>query len=258
MSEFYRRWEPLFDPRDLANGALLVLAPHPDDEVIGCGGLILAHRVKEQPVTVAVATDGRLGITGGAGDDDYVKLRTDEHLEAGRVLGGTESLFLGFPDGGLAEALSTGALTSALVELLDSRAWRTVVFSSPFELHPDHRALGLATLEALKTARVPQTILAMEIGSFMPANLLIDVTPYAEDKDRAMMCYASQLEHHDILGKLRGVDVARSANVPDRAVKRCEAYLRIRPERIPDYVSQSGALLRLVDEMMPPVPWENS
>ncbi len=258
MSEFYRRWEPLFDPRDLAHGALLVLAPHPDDEVIGCGGLILAHRVKEQPVTVAVATDGRLGITGGAGDDDYVRLRRDEHLEAGRVLGGTESLFLGFSDGGLAEALATGTLTSALVELLNSRAWHAVIFPSPFELHPDHRALGLASLQALKTARTPPTILAMEIGSFMPANLLIDVTPYAEEKDRAMGCYASQLEHHDILAKLRGVDVARSANVPDRAVQRCEAYLRIDPERIVDYLSGSSTLLRLVDEMMPSVPWENT
>ncbi len=258
MSDFYRRWEPLFDPRDLAGGALLVLAPHPDDEVIGCGGLILAHRAKGQPVTVAVATDGRLGITGGVGDDDYVELRRREHLEAGRALGGTESVFLGFSDGGLATARANGELASALVELLDARPWNTVVFPSPFELHPDHRALGLASLEALATARCPKTILAMEIGSFMPANLLVDVTPYAEAKDRALMCYASQLEHHDILAKLRGVDVARSANVPDRAVQRCEAYLRIDSSRTEEYATGTETVVRLVDEMMPSVPWEES
>jgi LmbE family N-acetylglucosaminyl deacetylase len=44
-------------------GSLLVLAPHPDDEVIGCGGLVAQHLRERREVRVVVATDG-----GAAGD----------------------------------------------------------------------------------------------------------------------------------------------------------------------------------------------
>ena len=47
-----------FEPLDLRGERLLVLAPHPDDEVIGCGGLVALHLRDERKVRVVVATDG--------------------------------------------------------------------------------------------------------------------------------------------------------------------------------------------------------
>ena len=47
-----------FEPQDLRGERLLVLAPHPDDEVIGCGGLVALHLRDGRKVHVVVATDG--------------------------------------------------------------------------------------------------------------------------------------------------------------------------------------------------------
>src|SRR3954462_8513172 len=47
-----------FEPQDLRGERLLVLAPHPDDEVIGCGGLVALHLRDGRPLHVVVGTDG--------------------------------------------------------------------------------------------------------------------------------------------------------------------------------------------------------
>src|SRR5580704_16937481 len=50
---------PLLDPSDLMGAQpLLVLAPHPDDESLGCGGLIADCQARGQPVYVLILTDG--------------------------------------------------------------------------------------------------------------------------------------------------------------------------------------------------------
>ena len=63
----YRGWEPLLAPSALIHGTALVVAPHPDDEVAGCGGMLIAHREAGQDVHVVVLTDGARGNPTGAG-----------------------------------------------------------------------------------------------------------------------------------------------------------------------------------------------
>ncbi|MFM8478219.1 MAG: PIG-L deacetylase family protein, partial [Planctomycetaceae bacterium] len=43
----------------MSSGPVLVIAAHPDDEVLGCGGAIALHRDAGDPVTVVIATRGR-------------------------------------------------------------------------------------------------------------------------------------------------------------------------------------------------------
>jgi LmbE family N-acetylglucosaminyl deacetylase len=66
------------------SGSVLVLAPHPDDESLGCGGAIVLHCRQGDRVKIVFATDG------GAGDPqgyfanyDYRELRRDEARKAG-------------------------------------------------------------------------------------------------------------------------------------------------------------------------------
>ena len=88
---YLRPWEPLVGPEHVVKGDLLVLAPHPDDEVIGCGGLIAAHRALGSAVYVVVMTDGGKGDpTGAAAGASYSELRRNEAREAARRIGGAE------------------------------------------------------------------------------------------------------------------------------------------------------------------------
>src|SRR5688572_8634966 len=80
-----------YEPAALRGERLLVLAPHPDDEVIGCGGLLAQHLQERRSVRIVVATDGAAG---GATQE-----REDETRRGLEVIGGDADLhFLGLPD----------------------------------------------------------------------------------------------------------------------------------------------------------------
>src|SRR5258706_3068891 len=85
-----------FEPQDLRGERLLVLAPHPDDEVIGCGGLVALHLRDGRPVHVVVAPDGAQ-----AGD---CAQREAESPPAPSLLGHATIEFLRIPHRALATA----------------------------------------------------------------------------------------------------------------------------------------------------------
>src|SRR5437763_11246305 len=118
-----------FEPQDLRGERLLVLAPHPDDEVIGCGGLVALHLREGRRVRVVVATDGA-----AAGD---ARQREAESRAALASLGAAEVEFLRLPDRALADAES-GGFAAALRELRPD----LIAVPSPIEIHPDHVALA--------------------------------------------------------------------------------------------------------------------
>ena len=92
--------------------SLLVVAPHPDDEVLMAGGLMAAMRRDKRPVTVVIVTNGDLG----CGRDGFV--REDESIAALAKVGVDEDhvIFLGYPDGHLA---ALGAVPLGPVQRLD-------------------------------------------------------------------------------------------------------------------------------------------
>src|SRR5258706_8010989 len=75
----------------------LVLAPHPDDEVFGAGGLLAGWARSAQAVRVVVLTDGRAQEKRSEGSAD-ADVRRREALEAGAVLGIRDYTFEDFPD----------------------------------------------------------------------------------------------------------------------------------------------------------------
>jgi LmbE family N-acetylglucosaminyl deacetylase len=247
VTPYLRPWEPLLGPEHLVRGPLLVLAPHPDDEVIGCGGLMAMHLDAGRPVRTVVMTDGGLGDPGGRlGGEAYRALRKDEAREAARRIGGAETTFLDHPDFALAAAV--GAVDD-LVREIAAFAPTTLAFPSPFELHPDHRATALHLRAALRRVAPPPRLLAYEIGGFQPSNLLLNVMPFADRKAHAIEAYASQLPYQDIVGKVRALNRARTVNIDDRAMEAVEGYCLVDPARIGDYFDAAETLVRLVDAM---------
>jgi LmbE family N-acetylglucosaminyl deacetylase len=248
---YLRRFEPLLGGDWFAIGRLLVLAPHPDDEVLGCGGLICAHRELGHPVDVVVMTDGALGDAARANDPAYREERRNETRRALHVLGGAEVRFLDFPDGSLA---SRQEAADRLREIIAATRPATLVFPSPLEVHPDHRATALHAARALKGIEAPRRILACEIGAFMPSNVLLDVTPHWSRKEQAIACFESQAIRHDLVGKVRALNRARTVNVDDRSIEYAEAYAVIDASAVDAYLQRAESLVTLVDGMGPRIP----
>jgi LmbE family N-acetylglucosaminyl deacetylase len=133
-------------PFDLTDKAVLIVAPHQDDEAIGCGGLIALKREKNVPVYIVFLTNGSNAPRPGTGitSADLVALRRTEANRAGEALGVDPSCisFLNWPDSTLdnltdAEALR---LVDQLSALLQSHLIREVFVTHRRDCHSDHEA----------------------------------------------------------------------------------------------------------------------
>jgi LmbE family N-acetylglucosaminyl deacetylase/GT2 family glycosyltransferase len=173
----------------LPGSRVLVLAPHPDDEVFGCGGALARHVEQGATITVVIATDGTHGAA--AGQADAVRdMRRGESRAAAAVLGYGEPRFLGLPDRGLCYG---EALIGTLQSLLDETRADLVYAPSLHEMHPDHRSLAMAALEAVRRAGGERQLAFYEVGIPLPPTHLVDITPVLSRKAEAMACFPSQL-----------------------------------------------------------------
>ncbi|MFM7735139.1 MAG: PIG-L deacetylase family protein [Alphaproteobacteria bacterium] len=212
---------PLPEPRATPwPGRVLVLAPHPDDETIGCGGAIALHAAQGDPVSIAIATDG------GAGDpegrfarDDYRERRRREARAAAADLGVPEPSFWDLPDGRLSELVDPAGRPGKLHALVRAAIEQTsaeIVYAPPrVDTHPDHHALGRALEDVLATWG-PGRPRAFAYDVWVPVHptLVLDVTAAWEQKERAIGRYETQLAYNDYLRVVRGMAAARTIYLP--------------------------------------------
>lgn len=133
----------LLDAEELASaGSILVIAPHPDDEILGCGGLIAEALGRRLPIHVLILTDG-------TGSHETIapallrSLRRTETITAIARLGGARDMvdFLDFADGALgADPMDLERAVTAVAGILRARKVGTVVAPWHADPHPDHMA----------------------------------------------------------------------------------------------------------------------
>lgn len=128
----------------------LVLAPHPDDETLGCGAVIARKRESGASVQVVVAADGRYGNPSRKiPPRELAEIRRKEVIDACAVLGvpSSQVIQLGYEDGALERV--EDELTNQVTWLLERHQPTEVYVTSPSDPHPDHAALGRAVLRAV-------------------------------------------------------------------------------------------------------------
>ena len=125
----------------------IVIAPHPDDETIGCGGTVSAHCRNGHTVSIVFLTDGSTGTSfANYSREKLTRLREEEARHATAALGTDRIVFLRHPDG---ELDGGGAVVEDLQELLE-RACPEVVYTPYFlDSHRDHRAGTIALSRAV-------------------------------------------------------------------------------------------------------------
>lgn len=189
---------------------VLVIAPHPDDEAIGCGGSLCLHAGRGDRVVVAFLTSGELGLKHLPREQAW-GVREREAERAAEVLGVASLTFLRGPDWLLGERLAETA--AALRPVLQREAPEKIYLPGAQDGHPDHRA----SLPILRAAQgqadaPPPSLLAYEVWSPLAEyDRVEDVTPVMRRKLRAIRCYQSQLEGFRYDRAARGLNQYRGA-----------------------------------------------
>ena len=215
---------------------ILVIAPHPDDEVLGAGGTIARFSAEGREVNVAVITEGKPPRF----TRDAVERVRDEARSAHRLLGVRETVWLNYPAAALGE-VTHSELNSGLSGLVQK--FQPDVLLIPFvgDMHLDHQLTFMSALVAARPHNgfSPRLILAYETLSetnwnapyltpgFIP-NVFIDISAQLDVKLEAMSAFKSQLRdppHERSLEALKALATLRGATVLKRAA---EAFVLIR------------------------------
>jgi LmbE family N-acetylglucosaminyl deacetylase len=170
----------------------LVIAPHPDDDCFGCGGLMKKVSLRGS-VTVAYLCDGAGGVSDLTQkiDTSLIEKRKAEARAAGKILGVHEQIFFGYRDGKLAGA---GAAVKAVSDLIKRIEPDIILLPSFLDNHPDHRAANEIVINALTKTPALVEIWAYEIWSPILANRIVMINQEIEAKKQAMQTQKSQLD----------------------------------------------------------------
>jgi hypothetical protein len=127
----------------LPQGPILIIAPHPDDETIGCGAVIAQSVAEGRKVHVIIVTDGRASAKSvRISSDDLARIRREETLQAIEKLGLSKDnlFFLSYPDGQVANYID--AISKEIASHLARFSPALVFTPHSFDEHEDHRALS--------------------------------------------------------------------------------------------------------------------
>ncbi len=206
---------------------VLVIAPHPDDEIIGTGGTIAKRSAAGDEVFVCIVTKGYPPVF----DEDFISQGRRECLEADKLLGVRETVFLDFP-AVMLETVPRYQFNGAMCDVVSRLRPDEVYIPHRGDMQLDHQVVVDAAMVALrpKYQHVVKRVYAYEtlsetgwnipntVNEFIP-NVYENIADTLENKLRAMAVFQSQLEQFPAarsleamkaLAKFRGATV----NVP--------------------------------------------
>jgi N-acetylglucosamine malate deacetylase 1 len=191
---------------------ILVIAPHPDDEAIGCGGAICLHTKRGDRVDAVFLTSGELGLK-HLPKKKACQIREREAEKAAGVLGLSAISFLRKSDWYLGEQIKDAA--TALKPLLEKAAPDLIYLPHENEWHPDHKAAAPIVRRAL--SRTAVTLLGYEIWSPLTEyDHYENISSVMTRKLRAVRCHRSQMKEFAYdraitgLNQYRGVIAAKA------------------------------------------------
>jgi N-acetylglucosamine malate deacetylase 1 len=213
----------------------LVLAPHPDDESLGCGGVIRSLVESKKRVKVLFLTSGDKGDPAHSSSGikhseehitDYSLMREKEAIKALSVLGVSDYEFFRFPDREL--HLHSGKILDRILKIAGEYDPDAVFSPSIIELNPDHRTTAQVSLKMHRMMNpedkkgVRFSLVFYEVTTPFRPNMLVDITSIYNRKKKAIRKYKSQLKITDYLNYIAALNTVRSLTV--RGARYVEAF----------------------------------
>ena len=209
---------------------ILAISPHPDDESIGCGGLLLSHVDHSEIRIVNVYNGdggGALGEESWRDDADYrVRLANVRRKELDEVAAMLRAEVIRF---GISDSIGVPGASeiAALRRILESFAPDIVVLPWFLDNHPHHRITNRIFVEAAKGLDL--MVLAYEIWGLLSPNAFFDITDVLSRKCEMIEMHASQLRTVDYVQYAEALARTRAfhCRVKDNRSGAVEAYLAL-------------------------------
>ncbi|MBP7477253.1 MAG: bacillithiol biosynthesis deacetylase BshB1 [Chitinophagales bacterium] len=178
---------------------ILAIGIHPDDVELSCGGTVAKHVSMGYQVGILDLTKGELGTRGS------VAARMKEAASAAKILGVTIRENLGFEDG---FSVNDKAHQMEIIKILRKYQPDIVLTNAPHDRHPDHGKAAQMTYDACFLSGLSKIITTYDgdiqkcwrprvtynyiQGRYIEPDLVVDTTPFFEQKMEAIMAYSSQ------------------------------------------------------------------
>ena len=203
---------------------ILVAAPHPDDELIGCGGSLIGHIRRQEQIYIVYMTSGNAGCS-DISKHDLGLLRENEAKKAASLLGIKDLIFLRNDDGYLQYDKNN---LIKIVRLIREIKPNLVYIPHQGEAHQDHRMTHELLTEAIRRAKGPwfqecggepwavEAVLCYEVWSpLQKISYVEDITNVVDLKMEAIRSHVSQIkeiaydEAAKALNRYRGISTGR-------------------------------------------------
>ena len=205
---------------------ILVIAPHPDDEVLGMGGTIKKLSRKNKIILCVVSE----GATAQYKDKKMIKVRRDSCKKTAKILGISQTIFLDYPDMRL--NLSHLDINKKLEEIVEKYRPEIVYTAPKNDLNLDHQIVFNSTLVACRPKSGVKQILCYEIQGntkvpFVP-NVFENIEKEFPYKIKGFKMYESEVEEFPNPRSITAIENLAIQRGVESGTKKAEAFELIR------------------------------
>lgn len=219
--------------------SILCVQPHPDDNEVGAGGTIAKLAAKGCKVTYLTVTDGSMGTADpSVKPEDLAQKRRQEVYESANYLGVSEVIFLDYPDGSYTSEKEVAHSIVSVIRRVKPEIVLTVDPFLTYEVHPDHRNVGMAAAQACLFSMFPgfkadgETVESSDLWavdgiafhSTRHPNTFVNIDETWEKKLNAMAMHESQFDKDVMLKLGYYFDFKAKAYAKGKGFERAEAF----------------------------------
>lgn len=221
------------------NRRILIVAAHPDDEVLGCGGTIARHVALGDVVRILLLADG-VGGRVQAAEPEAVLERSKAARNAAATMGADEPILLGWPDNRL-DRMELLDMIQPLEKVIREFKPSTIYTHHGGDLNVDHRLAHQAVLTACRpqpeglvtrilTFETPSSTewASASIGAPFCPNWFVDISTAIDQKMAALRCYGEELRSFPHARSIEGIEALARLRGSSCGVPAAEAFMLIR------------------------------
>jgi hypothetical protein len=221
--------------------SMLVVAPHQDDEAIGCGGALALQIRAKGAASVVILQDGADGHEElGLKRQDMTALRNEESRRASEVLGLEPPRFLNYPSLPAALPAATNEVRSILID----KQVDALFVPSLLDGHPDHLTANYIVAEALKSVDWAVRVFGYEVWGLCIPNVIVVIDKVIDQKIGMLSCFDFANRAVDYVQSTKGLNMYHSRLLGAGMCNYAECFFEVPKQEYIELVQRAQTVKR--------------